>query len=132
MPGPFSFIPTLAPTADNRAYYDYAPALAGMQPGQLSTLNPVNPAQNGHRGHQDPASAATAAAAAAAFRFTVGIALMPSSTRSVCWAGCVCYPPFVPAARTQRVATTSIPRQRRVQHSRSGLPSWAGMPAGTS
>ena len=64
MPGPFSFIPTLAPTADNRAYYEYAPALAGMQPGQLSTLNPVNPAQNGHRGHgQDPAAAAAAAAA---------------------------------------------------------------------
>jgi RNA recognition motif-containing protein len=71
MPGPFSFIPTLAPTADNRAYYDYAPALAGMQPGQLSTLNPVNPAQNGHRGHQDPASAATAAAAAAAAAYAI-------------------------------------------------------------
>lgn len=72
IPGPFSFIPTLAPTADNRAYYDYAP-LAGLPQGQLSTLNPVNPNQNGHRGHgQDAAAASAAAAAAAAYAINAG------------------------------------------------------------
>lgn len=71
IPGPFSFIPALAPAADNRAYYDYAPALAGLQQAQLSALNPVNPNQNGHRGHQDQA-AASAAAAAAAYAINTG------------------------------------------------------------
>jgi len=66
IPGPFSFIPALPPTADNRAYYDYAP-LAGMPPAQLSTLNPVNPNQNGHRGHQDPNAAAAYAINAGQF-----------------------------------------------------------------
>lgn len=72
MPGPFSFIPTLGPGADSRAYYDYAPALAGLQPGQLSSLNAVNGTQNAHRGHQDPAAASAAAAAAAAYAINAG------------------------------------------------------------
>lgn len=79
IPGPFSFIPTLAPSADNRAYYDYAP-LASLPQGQLSTLNPVNPTQNGHRGHQDPAAASAAVAAAYASQFNRDQLIQRSTT----------------------------------------------------
>jgi hypothetical protein len=53
MPGTFSFIPTLAAPqghgADNRAFYDYAPAM-GLPP------NALNGNANGHR-HNDTATA---------------------------------------------------------------------------
>jgi RNA-binding protein Musashi len=55
MPGTFSFIPTLAAPqghgADNRAFYDYAPAM-GLPPNALNG----NPNANGHR-HNDTATA---------------------------------------------------------------------------
>lgn len=54
MPGPFSFIPTLAPNAhqDNRAYYDYTPI---NLPPNVSALNGQAIA-NGHR-NQDGSAA---------------------------------------------------------------------------